>query len=111
VQRAEAMLAMQPRSLPPLIAAAQGFREWIGTDETRPAMRAAMIRFWRKRQLLRLPIPLTGTAALGAEQSWDPDVWLPAFLRAIEREAADGLDLLYVMERAWFEARQLGNPE
>ncbi len=105
VQRAEALLAMQPASLPPLIAAARGFREWVESGETRPAMRSAMIRFWRKRQLFRLPVPLTGAAALGSEQNWELDEWLPAFLRAIEREAADGLDLLYMMERAWFEAR------
>jgi hypothetical protein len=105
VQRAEALLATQPASLPPLIAAAQGLRRWIETGETRPAMRSAMIRFWRKRQLFRLPVPLTGAAALGSQQSWELDAWLPAFLRAIEREAADGLDLLFSMERAWFEAR------
>ena len=105
VQRAEAMLSRQPASLPPLIAAAQGFRDWIASGETRPAMRAAMIRFWRKRQLLRLPVPLTGAAALQSGQSWDPDDWLPAFLGAIDREACDGLDLLYAMERAWFSAR------
>jgi len=105
VQRAEAMLSRQPASLPPLIAAAQGFRGWIASGETRPAMRAAMIRFWRKRQLFRLPVPLTGAAALQSGQSWDPDDWLPAFLGAIDREACDGLDLLYAMERAWFSAR------
>jgi hypothetical protein len=106
VQRAEALLAMQPASVPPLIAAAQGFREWVESGETRPAMRSAMIRFWRKRRLFRLPIPLTGAAALGSEQNWDLDEWLPAFLRAIEREAVDGLTLLTTMERAWFEARR-----
>lgn len=105
VQRAEALLAMQPASLPPLIAAAQGLREWIDAGETRPAMRAATIRFWRKHHLFRLPIPLTGAAALRSDQAWEATAWLPAFLAAIEREAADGLDLLYTMERAWFEAR------
>ncbi|HTT78540.1 MAG TPA: hypothetical protein VMF86_02570 [Stellaceae bacterium] len=106
VQRAEALLARQPASLPPLIAAADGLRDWIETGETRPAMRSALVRFWHKRGLLRLPIPLTGAASLGSEQSWEADAWLPAFLRAIEREAADALDLLYAMERAWFEARR-----
>jgi hypothetical protein len=106
VQRAEAMLALQPASLPPLIAAAQGFRVWVESGEARPAMRSAMIRFWRKRRLLRLPVPLTGAAALGSNQNWDLQDWLPAFLQAIEREAADSLDLLYTMERAWFEARR-----
>jgi hypothetical protein len=105
VQCAEALLAMQSASLPPLIAAAQGLRRWLEMGETRPAMRSAMIRFWRKRHLFRLPVPLTGAAALASQQNWEVDDWLPAFLRAIEREAADGLDLLISMERAWFEAR------
>lgn len=52
VQRAEAMLAMQPATLPPLIAAAQGFRDWIEAGEAHPPMRAAMVRFWCKRQIL-----------------------------------------------------------
>jgi len=107
VQRAEALLARQPASLPPLIAAAHGFRDWVESGETRPAMRSALVRFWRKRRLLRLPVPLTGAAALGSEQSWEQDQWLPAFFRAITREAADGLDLLYTMERAWFDARRV----
>lgn len=106
VQRAEALLARQPASLPPLIAAAQGFRGWIESGETRPAMRSALVRFWRKRRLLRLPVPLTGAAALRSEQPWEQEQWLPAFFRAIEREAADRLDLLYAMERAWFDARR-----
>jgi hypothetical protein len=106
VQRAEAMLASQPASLPPLIGAAQGFRAWINAGETRPAMRAAMIRYWRKRHLLRLPVPLTGAASLRPEQSWDWDLWAPAFLSAIETEASDALDLLYILERAWFSARR-----
>ena len=105
VQRAEAVLAKQPASLPPLIAAAEGLRDWIERGEIRPPMRSAIIRFWRKRGQLRLPVPLTGAASLGSEQSWDREEWLPAFLRAVEREADDALDLLYAMERAWFEAR------
>ena len=106
VQRAEALLARQPASLPPLIAAAQGVRDWVERGETRPAMRSAMIRFWRKRRLLRLPVPLTGAAALGPGQSWERHEWLPAFFQAIAREAADGLDLLFTLERAWFDARR-----
>jgi hypothetical protein len=106
VQRAEIWLRRQPAALHPLLAAAQGLRDWIDAGETRAPMRAAMVRFWRQRQLLRVPVPLTGAAALRAGQSWDRDFWLPAFLAAIEREAADGLDLLYTMERAWFAARR-----
>ena len=76
VQRAEALLARQPSSLPPLVAAAQGFREWVDAGDTRPAMRAAMIRFWCKRQLLRLSFSLGGCslplrAALKAKRTAD----------------------------------------
>jgi hypothetical protein len=49
IQRAEAVLAAQPGFLPPLIAAARGFREWIEAGGLRPPIRVAMIRFWRKR--------------------------------------------------------------
>ncbi len=106
MQRAETMLASQPASLPPLIGAAHGFRAWINAGETRPAMRAAMIRYWRKRHLLRVPVPLTGVAALRSEQSWEWDLWGPAFLSAIETESVDTLDLLYALERTWFSARR-----
>lgn len=106
VQRAEALLLAQPGTLPPLLAAAQGFRVWIEGGEGRAPMRSALVRFWSRRQLFRLPVPLTGAAALRAEQSWAPEAWLPAFLRALEREAIDSLDLLYAMERSWFEARR-----
>lgn len=106
VQRAEILLRRQPAVLHPLLAAAQGLRDWINAGETRPPMRAAMVRFWRQRQMMRLPLPLTGAAGLRAGQPWDRDLWLTEFLAAIEREAADGLDLLYTMERAWFAARR-----
>ncbi|MEO8715278.1 MAG: hypothetical protein ABI369_09720, partial [Acetobacteraceae bacterium] len=105
VQRAEAVLAAQESALPTLLTAARGFRVWIDSGEGRAPIRAALVRFWTRRQLLRTPVPLTGAAALGAEQSWEPRAWMPAFLRALEREAAEGLDLLFTMERAWFEAR------
>ena len=106
VQRAEAMLAAQPGSLPPLLAAARGLHTWIENGEARAPIRPALVRFWTRRHLLRVPVPLTGAAALRAGESWEPRAWRPAFLRALEREAADGLDLLVTMERAWFEARR-----
>ena len=51
-------------------------------------------------------MPLSGAPALGAEQTWEPRAWVPAFLRALAREAGDGLDLVVAMERAWFEPRR-----
>ena len=39
-------------------------------------------------------------------QAWAPEFWIPAFLRALAREAEAGLDLLLALERAWFAARR-----
>jgi hypothetical protein len=105
VRRAEAILADQPASLPPLLAAAQGFRIWIESGGRRAPLRSALIRSWCRCHLLRIPMPLTGAAALRAEQPWEPGEWTPAFLKALATEAEDGLDLLHALERAWFEAR------
>lgn len=67
------------------------------------------MRYWTRRYLLRVPIPLTGAAALRAEVSWKADAWIPAFLRALEKVAAHGLDLLTTLERAWLARALLGH--
>jgi len=105
-QRAESVLASQPDTLPPLLAAARGFQVWIESGEGRAPIRAAVVRFWTRRHLLHLLVPLTGPAALRETQSWESGIWAAAFLRALAAEAADCLDLLVTMERAWFEARR-----
>ena len=50
-------------------------------------------------------MPLTGSAALRAETSFELSAWLPAFLRTLAGEAMDGRQLLMDLERAWFAAR------
>jgi hypothetical protein len=105
VQQAEAVLAAQAGTTP-LLAAAQGLRDRIRDGGTRPPARAALVRFWTKHHLLRAPVPLTGARALRAEASWDTPVWIADFLSALAGEAADALDLLSTLERAWFAARR-----
>jgi hypothetical protein len=68
--------------------------------------RAALIRFWRQRHLLREPFPFTGTDALRADTPWALALWIPAFLEALAKEAENGLQLLMTLERAWFSARR-----
>jgi hypothetical protein len=104
VQQAEAVLAAQAGATP-LLAAADGVRRWIEAGGTRPPARAALVRVWTKHRLLRAPVPLTGVWALRAEASWDVPAWIADFLSALAGEAADALDLLSTMERAWFAAR------
>ena len=64
------------------------------------------MRFWVTQHLLRVPVPLTGARALRPDTPWQRDTWMPAFLSALADEAADGLDLLVAMERAWRAARR-----
>ena len=105
VQRAGKLLDEQPGPIP-LLAAANGFRVWIETGGTRPAMRGALVRFWVRSRLLRAPVPLTGAAAFRAEQEWVPGAWTLAFLHAIAGEAEAWLDLLFDMDRSWVAARR-----
>ena len=64
------------------------------------------MRFWVTQRLLRAPVPLTGDRALRPDTPWQRDTWMPAFLSALADEAADGLDLLVALERAWRAARR-----
>ena len=124
VQRAEQVLAQAAASgATPLLAAATGLHAWLGGDGhsgggghgsshghrgggARPPIRAALVRFWVSQHLLRAPVPLTGDRALRPETPWQRDAWVPAFLSALADEAADGLDRLVALERAWRAARR-----
>jgi hypothetical protein len=103
VQRAETLLAAQAGT--PLLAAAAGLRQWIDAGAGRPPLRSALVRFWVRQRLLRLPIPLTGARALQADVQWHNSAWLSVFLAAVADEADDALDLLFALERAWLAAR------
>ena len=108
VQAAEKALVAAPGATP-LLAAAHGLHAWIdGTGHSggdRRAGRAALIRFWQREKLLLVPFPLIGAASLRAGVAWAPAAWIPEFLGALADEAADGLQLLQTLERAWFAAR------
>ena len=118
VQRAEQVLADAAASgATPLLAAATGLHAWLGGDGhtggdgsgdggARPPIRAALVRFWVTQRLLRAPVPLTGDRALRPDTPWQRDTWMPAFLSALADEAADGLDRLVALERAWRAARR-----
>ena len=106
VQQAEKHLAgVAAAGDTPLLAATRGVHAWLDSGGTRPPIRAALVRFWTRYKILRMPVPLTGAAALRAESSFELSAWLPAFLRALATEAADGRQLLMDLEHAWFAAR------
>jgi len=88
-----------------LLGAADGLWSWLERGGTRPPIRAALIRRWTGRDLLRAPVPLTGARALHADAPADPDAWTAAFLAAIAAEAADYHQLLRELERGWRSAR------
>ena len=105
VQQAGRALTARTGSTP-LLAAAEGMRTWLGAGGARSPMRAALVRFWVNQRMLRAPVPLTGDRALDPDTPWAPDAWAPAFLAALADEAADALDLLFALERAWRAARR-----
>jgi len=117
VHQAQQALAAVPRGMTPLLAAAQATHAWLGggghpegdghpgPGGARAPMRAALVRFWTRHNLLRTPVPLTGAAALRAEAPQDRAGWTAAFLTALAGEADDGIQLLMELERAWFAAR------
>jgi|ERR1700722_11955202 hypothetical protein len=88
-----------------MLAAAAGLRQWIEHVGARPPPRSALVRFWVRQRVLRLPFPLTGARALQADVAWQDTAWLVVLLSALADETADALDLLFVLERAWFAAR------
>src|SRR5262245_54875457 len=51
----------------PLLAAAHGMQAWLAGGGDRPPVRSALVRFWVRHRVLRLPAPLTGAAALRAD--------------------------------------------
>ena len=103
VQAAERHLAAAPPG--GLLGAAEGVWSWLEGGGTRAPIRAALIRFWVKRRLLLMPVPLTGPRALLAEAPEGHAEWVVAFLEAVAAEAADALELLRGLEHGWLAAR------
>ncbi len=91
-----------------LLAAAFQVRDWLETGGTRPPMRTALIRFWRRRGVLRHPVPLTGPRALSADAPEGLAEWVCTFLYALAEEARDYHELLRGLERTWLAARRKG---
>jgi hypothetical protein len=104
VQAAERHLAASSRPSALLGAAAQT-HAWLRANGSRPPIRAALVRFWVRQRLLRLPVPLTGPRALAAEAPAEPAAWVRAFLESLAAEARDYHQLLWQLERGWLSAR------
>ncbi len=103
VQEAERHLAATSSSA--LLVAAEGLWSWLDRGGTRPPIRAALIRHWRKRNLLRAPVPLTGPRALNADAPEGHPDWVCCFLQALAAEALDYHQVLRDLERGWLVAR------
>lgn len=89
-----------------LLGAALQLRSWLDAGGARPPVRAALIRHWVRRGLLRAPLPLTGVRALSAEAPEALPEWICAFLQALAAEARDTHQLLRDLERNWLVARR-----
>ena len=104
VQAAEEHLAAgAPSGL--ILSAGLQLRSWLEAGGTRPPIRAALVRHWRRQRLLRLPLPVTGARALAADAPEDATEWAIAFCEAVAAEARDYRELLRRLEWEWTQAR------
>ncbi|GAB3587007.1 hypothetical protein [Acetobacter peroxydans] len=81
------------------------FREWIEAGEPRAPFRGALVRLWQKEGVFSGLYPVTGAAAFRTGTSWDERRWIPAWLNALEHEAAGIRDMVHTLERSWRDAR------
>jgi hypothetical protein len=88
-----------------LVGVSEALWTWLDRGGGRAPARAALIRFWSKRGLLRSPVPLTGPRALGAEAPQGRAEWTIAFLDALAAEAADYVEMVRSLEHGWAAAR------
>ena len=105
IRRAEAAIAAVKAGTP-FHDAAFALRTWVEAGESRMAMRAATIRHWHKHGLLPQGVPLVGAASLAADESWEPERWVPRFFRALSSEADELLLLVSRLDHAWRQARE-----
>ena len=104
VQEAERHLMAGDKPLT-LLAAALQFHSWLDAGGTRPPVRVALIRHWRRNRLLRVPAPITGSRALSSDAPEELPGWVCTFLYALAAEAQEQHELLRSMERTWLAAR------
>lgn len=104
IRLAEAMLAEKERQ-DPWRAAAMTLRDWVEVGRPRMAIRAAIVRHWRRRGLMPTGVPLVGAASLMADESWELEHWLPVFYRTLANEADDITNLASRLDHAWRDAR------
>ena len=98
-------LRAEERGQPVLAAAARGMLHWLAGLGSRPAIRTAVPLYLRDRGItIHALAAVTGGDALRAGPD-DPDGFTVRFLETVQREAAEGRDLLLTMEREWREAR------
>ena len=104
VQAAEEHLAAgAPSGL--ILAAGLQLRSWLEAGGTRPPIRTALVRHWRRQRLLRLPLPVTGARALAADAPEGATEWAIDFCEAVAGEARDYRELLRRLEWDWAHAR------
>ena len=88
-----------------IVGAGEAVWAWLNGGGRRAPIRSGLVRFWTRRRIFRVPVPLTGPRALGAEAPSTKPQWTLAFLDALCAEATDYLELLRNIERGWITAR------
>jgi len=105
VRRAAAHLAAEADRGGTLLTAGVAVHRWLEAGGARAPLRTALVRHWQKQGVFRVPLPLTGAAALTPETQWARAAWLPAFLTSLAAEAAATRELLRELDQSWRAAR------
>lgn len=105
VTKALSSMTVPVRRLGVLWGSALAFREWIDAGRSRAPFRGALVRLWQKEGVFSGLYPITGAAAFRAATSWDERRWIPAWLNALEREAAGIKDTIHTLDQSWRGAR------
>ncbi|WP_124306722.1 Fic family protein, partial [Acetobacter pasteurianus] len=105
IESALGWLSEHSKASGPLLGAATAFHAWVEAGHARAPMRAALIRHWRRTDILHFPLPLVGARSFVPEAPWRPSEWLPYFLNCLNEEVAAVEDRTRALEQSWRQAR------
>ncbi|MGX7347154.1 hypothetical protein ACWM9A_14975 [Acetobacter pasteurianus] len=105
IESALGWLSEHSKASGPLLGAATAFHVWVEAGHARAPMRAALIRHWRRTDILHFPLPLVGARAFIADAPWRSSEWIPFFLNCLNDEITAVENRTRALERSWRHAR------
>lgn len=105
IENALGWLSEHSKASGPLLGAATAFHAWVEAGHARAPMRAALIRHWRRTDILHFPLPLVGARAFASDVPWKSSEWIPFFLNCLSDEVTAVGNRTRTLEQSWHQAR------